>query len=115
MTDEFFAEDEHRRNQLPFFFDMQDKRVKHPEFASEIDHWGYEWMPYTVTTRDGYQLTLFRIIAGPPDDFVRPEIPPEDDKSKRDPSWGIEEPHADDQTPLDMGSDVEHSDGEDSS
>lgn len=53
----------------------EEFRERFEYFAAEIAHWGYEWQPYEVTTRDGFKLTLFRITEGPPEGFVRPELP----------------------------------------
>ena len=44
------------------------------DFAAAIAHWGYSWEPYRVVTRDGFELTLFRITGSPPEGFVKPEL-----------------------------------------
>ena len=49
--------------------------VKFEDFAESIAFWGYSWEPYEATTRDGFKLTLFRITGGPPEGFVKPELP----------------------------------------
>ena len=51
-----------------------DDWVRFAHFDKAIGYWGYSYEPYEVTTRDGFRLTLFRITAGPPEGYVRPEI-----------------------------------------
>ena len=36
---------------------------KFEEFSKAMDHFGYSWEPYEVTTRDGHNLTLLRITG----------------------------------------------------
>ena len=56
-------------------FEEDDEFVKYAEFAEAIAYWGYSWEPVIATTRDGYKLTMFHITGGPPEGFVRPELP----------------------------------------
>ena len=53
----------------------EEEELLFDDFAEAIGYWGYSWEPYEVTTRDGLKLTLFRVTAGPPDGFVKPELP----------------------------------------
>ena len=39
------------------------EREQYPSFASIMDKEGYTWEPYTVETKDGWYLTLFRITG----------------------------------------------------
>ena len=55
--------------------ELEEEELTFEDFGEAIGYWGYQWEPYEVTTRDGLQLTLFRIVAGPPDGFVKPELP----------------------------------------
>ena len=36
---------------------------KFPSFSEAIDQFEYDWEPYTSTTEDGYQLTMFRLMG----------------------------------------------------
>ena len=55
--------------------DEEDHEERFSDFAESIAFWGYGWEPFEVSTRDGFKLTLFRITNGPPEGFVKPEIP----------------------------------------
>lgn len=50
------------------FAEAQAKQVnsnasKYKEFAKDMDHWGYTWEPFELTTDDDYILTTFRITG----------------------------------------------------
>ena len=62
--------------------DEEDEFVRFEDFEESIAFWGYSWEPYEVTTRDGYKLTLFRITAGPPEGFVKPELSSSESESE---------------------------------
>jgi len=47
-------------------------------FREAIEPFGYAWEPFTVTTRDGYSLTLFRITKKLEGNF--PNFPPKPEK-----------------------------------
>ena len=53
----------------------EEEELLFEDFGEGIGYWGYSWEPYEVTTRDGLKLTLFRVMAGPPEGFVKPELP----------------------------------------
>ena len=55
--------------------DEEGHEERFSDFAESIAFWGYGWEPYEVSTRDGFKLTLFRITHGPPEGFVKPELP----------------------------------------
>ena len=60
----------------------EEEELTFDDFGEAIGYWGYKWQPYEVTTRDGLSLTLFRIIAGPPEGFVKPELPSSSDSEE---------------------------------
>ena len=43
---------------------------KYEELAKSMAHFGYGWEAFSVTTKDGYELTLFR-ITGPLKDNIK--------------------------------------------
>ena len=51
----------------------------YPAFSKRMALWGYDWEPSTVTTEDGYELTMFRItekLTGEPPMPRDPSLPP---------------------------------------
>ena len=62
----------------------QEEELLFEDFGEAVAYWGYSWEPYEVTTRDGLKLTLFRITAGPPEGFVKPELPISSDSEEED-------------------------------
>ena len=68
----------------------EEEELTFDDFGEAIGYWGYKWQPYEVTTRDGLSLTLFRIIAGPPEGFVKPELPSSSSDSEEVPETEAE-------------------------
>ena len=62
--------------------EREDEELLFEDFGEAVAYWGYSWEPYEVTTRDGLKLTLFRLTAGPPEGFVKPELPSSSDSEE---------------------------------
>ena len=52
----------------------QDEKDKYPEFAADMEWWGYTWEAFEVTTDDGYILANFH-ITGKTDGSASPTNP----------------------------------------